>query len=104
VLPDLMTTLIEQAIPILSDPIQAPATILSIAGAFLVASPLTHRRMGGFGIWIVSNTLWVGAGLRDNNPYITFLFAVYLISSIRGMIGAWKMGQIVHKPYDAIRE
>jgi len=104
VLPDLITSLVEIALPILSDPLQASATILSITGAILVASPATHRRMGGFGIWIISNSLWIAAGLRDSNSYIAFLFSIYLLTSVRGMIGAWRGPKILHKPHDAIRE
>jgi hypothetical protein len=67
---------IEHIIPQL-DLVQASATVLSISGAFLVASSYSSRRAYGFGIWMVSNLLWVVAGLQGANPYLIVLFGIY---------------------------
>ncbi len=76
------------------DPVQASATILSVSGAFLVASPYSSRRAYGFGIWMVSNCLWVFAGIQGANPYLIILFGIYFYSSCRGYITSTRGHQI----------
>jgi hypothetical protein len=84
---------IEHIIPQL-DLVQASATVLSISGAFLVASSYSSRRAYGFGIWMVSNLLWVVAGLQGANPYLIVLFGIYFYSSCRGYIASTRGHQI----------
>ena len=64
--------------------IEPLATILSLLGAYQVASRLDTTRQTGFCVWMVANTLWVGIGITTRSPYIAFLFAVYFILSVKG--------------------
>jgi hypothetical protein len=81
----------------LLDPVQAVATVLSVSGAFLVASPQSLRRSYGFGIWMVSNLLWVVAGIQGTNPYLIILFGIYFYSSFRGYLVS-KRGHQINEP------
>lgn len=70
------------------DVIQFLAVVFSIAGAIFIAR---HEvRFLGFFIWIISNILWIAAGIVLNNPYIIGLFIAYFISNIAGVYDEWE--------------
>lgn len=66
------------------DPVQAPAVVLGLAGALLVASPDSLTRRAGFGAWLVGNLLWVVAGVTTSNAYLVVLFGAYWVLALKG--------------------
>ena len=70
--------------------IEPLAVILSLTGAYLVASPLDNRRQTAFCIWMLANSLWVVIGISTRSPYIALLFAVYFIFAARGYLSIGK--------------
>ncbi len=61
------------------------ATGLGILGAILNAS----KRIEGFYIWIIANILWIYIGIITKLYGMAFLFFVYLLIAIYGII-TWK--------------
>lgn len=70
--------------------IEPLAVLLSLTGAYLVASPLADRRQTAFIIWMIANALWVTIGIATQSPYIAFLFAVYFLLSAKGYLNIGK--------------
>lgn len=70
--------------------IEPLAVLLSLTGAYLVASPLSHRRQIAFILWMLANTLWVVSGINTRSPYIVLLFGVYFIFAARGYLSIGK--------------
>ncbi|MBP2145121.1 lipopolysaccharide export LptBFGC system permease protein LptF [Methanofollis sp. W23] len=72
-------------IPLL-DPLLAPAVVLGMAGAVLVASRSVRTRMAGFGAWMVGNALWVAHGIGSGDAYVTVMFAFYWVTAVMGVV------------------
>jgi hypothetical protein len=68
----------------LLDTIQYPAAVLSLAGAWLVADERRSRRHLGFGLWIISNLLWVAWGSSTLAWGLLATYIAYFITSVRG--------------------
>jgi nicotinamide riboside transporter PnuC len=58
------------------------ATILSIIGAILNAFLLKE----GFYLWIVSDSMWIGIGIKNKMYGLALTFFVFLLISIIGII------------------
>lgn len=67
------------------DLIQWPAMILTIVGAWLVASQSKKKRGVGFWVFLASNVLWVIWGWHDH-AYAVILLQIGLVAmNIRGI-------------------
>jgi uncharacterized membrane protein len=75
------------------DPLQAPAVLLGIAGAVLVAWRQAFVRRIGFSCWAVANLLWVAKGIATADVYLTVLFAVYWVTSVAGLVTSRTHGE-----------
>jgi hypothetical protein len=58
------------------------STLLSIAGAILVANPEKSFRLAGFVIWTISNGIWTiyFRNTKQYNPMV--LFIIYLVYGV----------------------
>lgn len=72
------------------DLIQPAAVLFSLAGAYLVASPIADQRQLAFSLWMVANAAWVVIGITTRSPYIAVLFAIYFLTSVRGYLNIGK--------------
>ena len=66
--------------------IQWPAMIVTLAGAWLVASSRQKRRQAGFWIFLLSNALWVTWGLYSQAPGLIALQLGLATMNIRGAL------------------
>lgn len=67
------------------DLVQWPAMILTVAGAWLVASQSKKKRGIGFWVFLASNVLWVVWGWHDH-AYAVILLQICLVAmNIRGI-------------------
>ena len=62
------------------------ATIISLFGAYFVASAFQSYRLFGYLSWIVSNAIWFVYFIRTKQYNPMMLFLIYLITSIIGVI------------------
>jgi len=65
------------------------AIILSISGAFLVASSFQSIRLVGFIIWVISNCIWTIYFIRTKQTNPAILFLIYLMTSSYGIFSNW---------------
>jgi len=72
------------------DPLQAPAVVLGMVGAVLVAGRSTGVRACGFFAWVVGNLLWVAYGAVTENPYVMVMFGFYWVTAVVGVVNAGK--------------
>ncbi|QYZ78645.1 hypothetical protein E2N92_04005 [Methanofollis formosanus] len=70
------------------DPLLAPAVVLGMAGAVLVACRSARVRTAGFGVWVCGNMLWVAYGFWSGNVYVTVMFTFYAVTAGVGMVNA----------------
>ncbi len=56
------------------DPLQAPALVLGMVGAVLVAGRGAGVRACGFFAWVAGNLFWVAYGIVTGNPYVVAMF------------------------------
>lgn len=68
------------------DFVQWPATVVTVAAAWLVASPTTGRRNAGFWIFLLSNILWIGWGLYSRSYALVVLQVALAAMNIRGAV------------------
>ena len=61
------------------------AIMLSVGGAFMVASPLQQIRLIGFIIWVISNCIWSIYFIRTKQTNPSILFLIYLMTSAYGV-------------------
>ena len=66
------------------DLVQWPAMAVTVLAAWLVASPMKHRRLLGFWTFLVSNVLWVAWGLHSQAWALVFLQVCLAAMNIRG--------------------
>lgn len=64
--------------------IQWPAMVITLAGAWLVASSRRKRRQAGFWIFLLSNALWVVWGSFAHAPALIALQIGLATLNIRG--------------------
>jgi hypothetical protein len=61
------------------------ATILSLLGAYFVASATEQFRLFGYITWIFSNLIWFVYFIRTKQYNPMMLFLIYLVTSIIGV-------------------
>jgi hypothetical protein len=59
------------------------ATLFAIAGTILVALRLP---VYGFGLWVLSNPMWIWWAWRRKDWATTLLFSVYWVTAIVGFV------------------
>ncbi len=67
------------------DLLQWPAFAVTVVAAWLVASDSERRRLAGFGLFLVSNALWIAWGWHDAAWALVALQAVLVLTNIRGI-------------------
>ena len=67
------------------DLLQWPAFAVTVAAGWLVASDDRHKRLVGFGLFLISNVLWVAWGWHDAAWALVALQAFLVITNIRGV-------------------
>ena len=66
------------------DWMQWPAMLVSVAGAWFVASTSSARRNAGFWLFLLSNVLWIVWGLYTNAYALVLLQLALAGMNIRG--------------------
>jgi hypothetical protein len=66
------------------DAVQWPAMVVTIAGAWLVASKSRARRRAGFWVYMLSNVLWVIWGFHTRSWALLVLQFCLAAMNIRG--------------------
>ena len=64
--------------------LQWPAMVVTLTGAWLVASKHRHRRYWGFGVFIASNVLWILWGLHTAAWALIALQVGLFVMNVRG--------------------
>ena len=67
------------------DLLQWPATVVTVAAAWLVASRSPHKRAVGFWCFLASNVLWVAWGIHDHAWALVGLQFCLATLNIRGV-------------------
>jgi hypothetical protein len=68
------------------DALQWPAMLVTIAGAWLVASSQEGRRRAGFYVYLLSNVLWSTWGWHTHAYALILLQAALLAMNLRGVV------------------
>lgn len=66
--------------------LQWPAMIVTVVGAWMVASQRKFKRNWGFWIFLFSNALWIAWGLHDGAYALIVLQVCLAFMNIRGTI------------------
>ena len=66
------------------DLLQWPAMAITIVATWLVGSSQPQRRMWGFGLFLVSNALWVAWGWHDAAWALVILQVFLAVMNVRG--------------------
>jgi len=66
------------------DALQWPAMVVTVLGAWLVASQRKFKRNWGFWIFLFSNVLWIAWGLHDAAYALIVLQVCLALLNIRG--------------------
>lgn len=67
------------------DLLQWPAMAVTILAAWLAASTKKRRRRAGFGLFLVSNALWIAWGWSDAAWALVALQAFLVLTNVRGV-------------------
>ena len=67
------------------DLLQWPAMAVTVAGAWLLTSTSRRRRFIGFGVFLVSNVLWVWWGLHAGAYAVIVLQVCLALLNLRGL-------------------
>jgi hypothetical protein len=67
------------------DFLQWPAFVVTVLAGWLVASDERRRRLWGFGLFLVSNGLWVAWGWHDAAWALVALQAFLVVTNVRGV-------------------
>ena len=67
------------------DLLQWPAFAVTVIAAWLVASEHEQRRLWGFGVFLVSNALWIAWGWHDAAWALVALQTVLIVTNVRGV-------------------
>ena len=66
--------------------IEYPAVALSMLGSILVSSSLRKRRMTGFLIWLISNTLFIIWAIYISAWAVILMYLFFSGTSIKGFV------------------
>ena len=66
------------------DLLQWPAMAVTVLATWLVGSSQAGRRLWGFGLFLVSNALWIAWGWHDAAWALVVLQAFLLVMNVRG--------------------
>lgn len=67
------------------DLLQWPAFVVTVVAGWLVASEERGRRLWGFGLFLVSNALWVAWGWHDAAWALVALQGFLAVTNLRGV-------------------
>ncbi|MBA3697398.1 MAG: hypothetical protein H0W78_00830 [Planctomycetes bacterium] len=67
------------------DLLQWPAMAVTVIGAWLLTSTARHRRFIGFGVFLLSNVLWVLWGLHTQAFAVILLQVCLALLNVRGL-------------------
>ena len=67
------------------DLLQWPAFAVTVAAGWLVASEKAQRRLTGFGLFLVSNALWIAWGWHDAAWALVALQVFLVVTNVRGV-------------------
>ena len=67
------------------DLLQWPAFAVTVAAGWLVASEHRGKRLWGFGLFLVSNVLWVAWGWHDAAWALVALQLFLVVTNVRGV-------------------
>lgn len=67
------------------DLLQWPAFAVTVAAGWLVAADDRRKRLVGFGLFLVSNALWVAWGWHDAAWALVALQVFLLVTNVRGV-------------------
>lgn len=59
---------------------------VTLGAAWLVASTQKSRRLAGFGLFLVSNALWIAWGWHDAAWALVALQAFLVVTNVRGVV------------------
>ena len=68
------------------DFLQWPAFAVTVAAGWLVASDSDRKRLTGFGLFLVSNALWIAWGWHDAAWALVALQVFLVVTNVRGVI------------------
>ena len=66
------------------DLLQWPATVVTVAAAWCVASLSAARRQWGFWLFLVSNVLWTAWGMHTHAYALVLLQVCLAMTNVRG--------------------
>ena len=66
------------------DLLQWPAMAVTVLATWLVGSSQAGRRLWGFGLFLVSNALWIAWGWHDAAWALVVLQAFLVVMNVRG--------------------
>ena len=67
------------------DLLQWPAFAVTVAAGWLVASDNARKRLTGFGLFLVSNALWIAWGWHDAAWALVALQGFLIVTNVRGV-------------------
>ena len=65
--------------------VQWPAMVVTVAAGWLAGSQKKGRRKWGFGLFLLSNVLWVAWGWHDGAWALLVLQAFLVVTNVRGL-------------------
>lgn len=68
------------------DFLQWPAMVVTLTAAYLIGSKRRERRKFGFGVFILSNLLWITWGWHDEAWALITLQVALMATNIRGIV------------------
>lgn len=61
------------------------AIALSLIGNYFVARNESRARVFGFGLWMLTNCLWIWRGIETQDTAVVVQFSAYLVLSAYGI-------------------
>ncbi|PWF49066.1 hypothetical protein [Massilia glaciei] len=68
------------------DFLQWPAMVVTLLAAWMIGSNHARRRMLGFGLFLLSNVLWIAWGWNDEAYALIGLQLGLIIMNVRGIL------------------
>lgn len=67
------------------DKLQTTGVVLGISGAGLQSLVTVEAKCFGFVLWIVGNGAWVWWSIKNKNPYMFVMMAIYWVLAVYGL-------------------